>query len=648
MAETVYDVKVRYMTDDRASKGLRTIGQEAERASRSSGSLTKTLMGIGAGVAAWKGFSLGKSLLIDFNSQMEQSAITMGGLMMMNMGGDWASNQERANKLMAQFQEDAKSSVATTADFANVASGIVAPLTQVGGTMEDIRKITQGVVVASGAFGMSGEVAARDIEQALAGRMGVADRLPKLLGLDPESWNKMIAKNPAKAIPELLKVLQQPAIKQMAEAQANTFAGQWSTLKDNMQIALGKVGLPLMKELGKEFAHVAAWMDKNPERINEIARSIASALVKGFGAVKSAMTFLYDNRETILMLAKAFIAFKAVNYAVSGITSLAGSMTSLTSTTAGAAKGMTGFTSNLAGVTAGLAGLATLAGESMIVGPINDLIQEMEQTEQASFQSDRARVLGGAKVDAFDPNRMRMLEAQALKMGYTDDAGAKMYAGATGRNRGIFSAGDKMIGKGVLQELVSAKGLKGGAGAAGKLTLGDVAKMQGINTGNHGSIQQLLGLAKEKGFTGNTGTLMQMGPDELVALIGADVGKMWTSLGDTRDGDQFITALMGVSNALKMHAGIIQEFEFASMVDELATSAADIGASVASMATGLVDSLWGTSPPKGVKGDRSTNVTIRKIEVVSDDPDRFAMNLVGAFQDYNKSPTQAVNAINER
>lgn len=640
MAETVYDVKVRYMTDDRASKGLRTIGQEAERASRSSGSLTKTLMGIGAGVAAWKGFSLGKSLLIDFNSQMEQSAITMGGLMMMNMGGDWASNQERANKLMAQFQEDAKSSVATTADFANVASGIVAPLTQVGGTMEDIRKITQGVVVASGAFGMSGEVAARDIEQALAGRMGVADRLPKLLGLDPDSWNKMIAKNPAKAIPELLKVLQQPAIKQMAAAQANTFAGQWSTLKDNMQIALGKVGLPLMKELGKEFAHVAAWMDKNPERINEVARSIAAALVKGFGAVKSAMSFLWDNRETILSLAKAFVAFKAVKFATGGIASLAGVLSSMGSAAGSATSAIGKFAGSLGQAAPGLAALY-VGAKSVADSLTSGVYDRMKRREDRSFENKRARFMGNSQDNAskFSLSQLKSMEKLAKKRGFEDKTmlmRSETQGGMAGVARNI-TAVDQMMAKDMIETLLRNNGVTGGLAAAKNLNVGDVAKMQGVDV-NSESMGKLVAAAREKGFTGGAEKMMQMTPGQLSLLLGDSMQEVWAGLPDTWQGDDFIETLRGVTVALDINHDAIGVLN--KTIAERAAAFDFVNKTLDSTVAGM--------KPTGVKGDRSTNVTIRKIEVVSDDPDRFAMNLVGAFQDYNKSPTQAAGAINER
>ncbi len=652
MAETVYDVKVRYMTDDRASRGLRGIEQAARGAGKESDSLSKTLMRVGAGVAAWKGFSLGKSLLIDFNSQIEQATISMSGLMMMNQGGTFAENQRKANALIEQFQQDAKASTATTADFVAMASNITAPLTQAGASMKDLREVTKGAVVAAGAFGISGEMAGLDIQQALAGTLSSKDRFAKLLGLDPESWNKMVRDNPAAAIPGLLKVFNQPAIKQMAEAQANTFAGQWSTLKDNMQIALGKVGLPLMKELGKEFARISQWMDNNPERVNEIAREIASALVTGFKAVRDAMKFLYDNRETIMILAKAFLAFKATNYVVSGVQNLANSISVFAKSSDIAAKGMAGFAGKLPGIAAGLAAVHGIA-QGIADKIVDDAIQEMESRENVSFQSERARFLGSDKVGSIDFMRYQQLQRSARQRGYTDDTGAKMFSDASARSRaerlkqsraGVFTAADKLMGASVLDAMTRQAGIKEGMTGARKLTVGDVARMQGVTSGNHGTIQALLGAARAQGYTGDAGSLMQMNPQELVNMIGSNIDKLWKDLGDTRGGDDFLGALEGVSNALKMHAGLLDKLESNSAWE---TRMKGISESVNSGLTSFA--AWvGEGANKAASAQRNTNVTIRKIEVVSDDPDRFAMNLVGAFQDYNKSPTQAVNAINER
>jgi hypothetical protein len=43
----------------------------------------------------------------------------------------------------------------------------------------------------------------------------------------------------------------------------------------------------------------------------------------------------------------------------------------------------------------------------------------------------------------------------------------------------------------------------------------------------------------------------------------------------------------------------------------------------------------------------NVNITIQRIEVQSDDPDRYAFGLVEAFRDAVKNPSAAVRAIRE-
>ena len=127
----------------------------------------------------------------------------MRGLLQMNMGGTWARNQKRANFLVQRFQKDAKASVGTTQDFVAMGGMLTGPLSRAGASIEDIANVTKGAVIASRAFGVEAEVAARDIEQALAGTLSQKDRFARALlepmGLTTKKWNEMVRKTPKKS-----------------------------------------------------------------------------------------------------------------------------------------------------------------------------------------------------------------------------------------------------------------------------------------------------------------------------------------------------------------------------------------------------------------------------------------------------------------
>jgi hypothetical protein len=639
-ASTIYDVKLRYAMEDKASRGVKALTGHIGAAARESQALSGTFRSLATAASGFFGLRAAKAAFIDFNSEMEQAGLTMQGLLQMNMGGTWAQNQKRANDLMAKFQVDAKSSVATTKDFVNVAAGMLGPLGRAGASLKDIQEITKGTVIAAGAFGISGEVASRDIEQALAGRMGISDRLPKLLGMDPESWNKMMAKNPSKAIPELLKVLNQPALKNMAEAQGKTFAGQWSTLKDNVQMALGKVGLPLMQAMAAEFKKITEWMERNPEKVAAFISKASDALITAFGMVKSALKFLWDNRELLMTLAKAFLAFKVVKGATNVLAgygmSMVSAMTSFTAASGEAQKGMAGFAAKLPGIAQGLALFG--AGAALVADKLySNAIEDLESREASKFSSDRARYLAGSKVGGMTLDRMKLMQNEAERRGYSNDEGAVMLGDAHGIRKnqlesGKYTAADKLAGAGLLNDIAQQAGLKQGIVEAKKITVRDVAKIQG-RTGMVDVMQKM----QDRGYTGSHSALMNMTPDQLVRLLGAkDMAGLMSENPNTREGKGFIEALVGVSRALEMHGGLIANLTLKAQNDQAM-------AFVKSTVDAAADSIGKKGPP-GLKP--SINVQM-KVEVKSDDPDRFVMDLSKAFEGAVKNPSMAYNSFRE-
>lgn len=324
-ATTVYEIHTRYVLQDQASKGVENIAQSAERASRSTSSLGSQIRGLAQMAAGGFFAAKAKDYLVGFNDEIEQARITMAGMMQLNVGGAFAENMGKANSLVAEFQEIAKASVGTTKDFVMMASDLTRPVLAATGSMTALRDMTKGAVIAAKAFGVNAEVAAFDIEQALSGTMTSRDRLSRALlaplGYDAADFNKLSAQMRADI---LQKALTGPAIADMAKAQEASFSGVMSTFEDNLQITLGKVGLPLFKALTSEVQKWNTWIDDNQEKIQQFGKSFGSQIVAGFNAIKEIGEFLVDNKDTLMLLAQAFVAYKGATLAgglVGGISS---------------------------------------------------------------------------------------------------------------------------------------------------------------------------------------------------------------------------------------------------------------------------------------------------------------------------------------
>ena len=357
---TEYAVNLRYQMQNQAVlAGARAMSGELQRAHTASaafgsslGRLNGSFMGMVAGGA---GLYMANKTLLGFNSNMEQAQITMAGMMAQAGKGDFVGNMDEAAKLVKQMQLDARASVGTTEDFVQMAATIVQPLMMAKGTMQDLRDMTRQTVVASRAMGIGADVAGRDVGQALMGRYNTVDPflsriLPAIGYAGEEGRAKWRALTEANRLSELRRALGSKGIMDMGKAQETSFAGAASTLKDNIQMTLGKVGMPLFKAVTEELNKWNKWLDANQGKIHEMAKEIGGDLLKAAKMFRDVAGFAAEHWKQIL---GTLTMMKS-----------AGLLASMASGGAGAAAGGLG----------GLAGAGGLAGKLAVTGIVASAI----------------------------------------------------------------------------------------------------------------------------------------------------------------------------------------------------------------------------------------------------------------------------------
>ncbi len=426
---TIYDVRVRLLMTDKGSKHLLSTLRKLRNIKVEMQGIRSASAGIGAGMGRLAGAAVGgfgiykaKEALIDFNANLEQSRITMAGMMSQATGQAFGNSIKEATSLVDRLQIRARASVGTTEDMVQMASMITRPISAAGLGMKDLEDFTVNAVVASKAFGIQADMAARDIEAALMGQLSSRDRFArgileaksfggKYIGEEGRrAFNSMSGEDRAK---EFRKGLLSPGISAMAKAQEHSFAGVTSTLKDTMQMTAGKIGLPLFQAITKEIQSWQKWIDSNGPAIAEFSQSLSQGLVEGFKMAKDAAAFLVKHKDLLLALAKAWLAGKAVKGLVGGFVDIGKMMQSVVGSTS---TGLSGLAAK-ANVAANALGL--IAGAAVMIADLVDKAQE-----EGIDKDVKAASFGNLVNETIDGKRSRkFLYEEAKRLGYLDKEG---------------------------------------------------------------------------------------------------------------------------------------------------------------------------------------------------------------------------------
>lgn len=329
--ETTYSVRVRYTADDRAApvvSGLKAGTQQLGAAARST---SGDLLRMGAAVVSAFGARAAGSALIGFNATVQDTRLQIAGMLALTKKTDLSAQVGVADRLYSSLQKRAASLPGTTAEYAQMLGMLTQPISAAGGGLRDLEDMTVNATVAAKALGVSWDVAARDIDQALRGQFHSVDQFTgKILGsmgfTGEEGRAKFNAMSSEKRFSTLSSAIMQKQIGQLSEVQGQSFRGVLSTLQDTLEQTMGKVGLPLFERITREIKAWNAWTDQNGRRIAEVARSVGDGLVTGFNAVKSAVMLIVDHADTIMAIGKIWLATK-VGGLVSGAVAAGGGAT---------------------------------------------------------------------------------------------------------------------------------------------------------------------------------------------------------------------------------------------------------------------------------------------------------------------------------
>lgn len=561
---TEYAVNLRYQMQNQAVlAGARAMGGELQRAHQASAAFGMSLGRISGLLAGGAGLYQAKKSFLDFNSTMEQAQITMAGMMAQAGKGDFVGNMGEAAALVKQMQLDARASVGTTEDFVQMATSIVQPLVMAKGSMQDLRDMTRQTVIASRAMGIGADVAGRDVSQALMGRYNTVDpflsRILPAIGYRGEEgrakWRQLTEE---KRLSELRRALGSKGIMDMGKAQETSFAGAASTLKDNIQMTLGKVGMPLFKAVTEELVKWNKWLDTNQYKIQQMARDIGGGLLSAAVKFRDAAAFAAGHWKSIL---GTLLAIKGVGSLIT-FGEMAAKASAMAAAAAGTGAGAGG--SAAAAAAAARMGRYASVGSALTIGAITVAALYAAGTELAQYIDKRQSAL--------------------IAQSGTAEATLGMFGGI-GTNKGGHALHQYMMAQGLATE----------------------------NTFNKAEFVTMLEAAALP--------VREKWADALGVGGGASWGKDPTFIAEAMA--KRFSEVMKASEAFHwmMQGGMVQDANWRM--------------------PGFID----TKDLKPAKINQ--NVTIHRIEVASDDPDRMAIGFQDWLANVARNPANAKHALRE-
>lgn len=309
---TTYRVETIYEIRDKTTPALKEIEQSAVRTSKATSDLNGLIAGLGIGAAAFAGLHAGKKFFVDFNSEMETAKISLSTVTAMNLAVPFDRARVATDKLYERFQALAAQSPATTKDFVNMANSISGGVLAAGLGLQGLERVTAGAITASTALGAPAEMLALDITQMLAGTVGIRDRYARQLlsGIGEKDYHKFNKYDATKRAELVAKTFDQSSLADASKSFETSFKGVTSTLEDNIEIKLGKVGLPLFRAVTAEVQRWNDWMTLNKTKLDEIGKSVSDGLIDGFKYAKSSASFLIDNAGPLMEIGKVWAMVK--------------------------------------------------------------------------------------------------------------------------------------------------------------------------------------------------------------------------------------------------------------------------------------------------------------------------------------------------
>lgn len=335
MAKTIYEIDINYNF-----KNAQSIATDFNQVANAAQNAEKKVIGFGGslgGLAKYVGIGFllnqGKKAFIDFNSELEQVGIATTTM----IESIFRTTHDQSVKLAKSTRDElARFSRAAPGGMEDYFKGFqtLAPgLAHAKMTLSQMITMSENLTAASQVRGMGGQELLDQLRRAFINPKNVrnAGALSGFLSLGGSSVQEFRKMSDEKRIQTANKIALSRPFKNALAEQAESFDALWDSAKNSAQFAFAKIGEKLFITLKKSVSDFNKWFDKNEDAIIKWADDFSKTLVKGFNAIESSLQWIFANKDTLLSIAEAFVAFKIVGSIGGGIGKVTDNLSNLAS-----------------------------------------------------------------------------------------------------------------------------------------------------------------------------------------------------------------------------------------------------------------------------------------------------------------------------
>lgn len=492
--ETKYKVTTEYHTTDHSSEVLERIEKHAEEAAESVEKLKEGLKIAAEAIGLKELVAKTAETFIGFNSAVEATKIKLTTLIGANFHASWKRATDEANEMYEQFEKFAEIAPVSAQEMSAFGQTVTGAVLSAGGGMKDLIKITEQGSIATKALGGSAEELNRLLMGQVSNRSIWGKMMLGTMGTDSAHWRLMTSKQ---RLQKTEGALNSDTMKEATGAMRESFGGAVAMFKDKIEVALGKVGLPLFKEVTKEVSSWNKWIEGNPEKIQAITSTLTSGIKEAMSMLRDVGSFLYpliresmsvvsdvmhfvsEHRDVIEGVIKGLLIYKGIGMAGGiaggiggGINGIFGSLTKVSAELGKSFSGLkealgssSGGTTDIGGLFKGLGGaiapLISGAGSFVALGTAlyaltKVMFGETHDEKLRREHSEQVGLKGADWMKDFKERKALMDERKALIAGGMDPSSSyhginKRLGELHGNREDLVRAG---INEGIIKETV--------------------------------------------------------------------------------------------------------------------------------------------------------------------------------------------------